>query len=97
LYARDFDFVKTALRAASCPTLRKEREEWGSQFIACFPGIKSFGLRSRAVTTEIPFDFAQGRLSLRLKSGFARDDNPNLKSGFARDDNPSGRLRGGRW
>jgi hypothetical protein len=23
---------------------------------------------------EIPFDFAQGRLSLRLKNGYARDD-----------------------
>ena len=28
-----------------------------------------FGLRARIVKPEIPFDFAQGRLSLRLKIG----------------------------
>ncbi len=33
-----------------------------------------FGLRVGAVNREIPFGFAQGRLSLRLKDGFAQDD-----------------------
>ncbi len=34
-----------------------------------------FGSRSGAVKREIPFGFAQGRLSPRLKRGFAQDDN----------------------
>jgi hypothetical protein len=47
-----------------------------------------FGLRERAEKWEIPFGSAQGRLSLRLKNGSARDDDAGSQHGMATwDDN----------